>query len=659
MAIRHEVKRASAVEVNTQREIYQEDKQQEEEQIRWARRRFASEEDENLPTTLALTLPPKIMMNKSESRFNVLSSGRSRHLLLSAKTATQVETMYDCNGASFESNRNIDLLSSVSSNEAAAGATKALEQGLISSQMFSTSAFVPDDVLVAIIQRAKKQLEAVSERREEVGRWKKLARSKPNCKVYESLSKMKDQFSVMVVMNLPCTLREIVSVFSTSNDAEFHRSMEAVFGDQYVYGVNVRSVDCVLRTEESGVTSRVGRARDNSRASELSSRISADLMTDCNPSHQFAKLNLNAVSLMQKHRLVWKQRNLTFLDYLDETIETKSFTRVMQTLDVQEEELDTSSVTMSSSTCASNCEEHYSPFQIQNGDDIRQELRGIFAGYVIKENSDAKLTRVFFYSTHQLRSTKQPHSAAQLLRGMVAKVCLLEAVVLRRRLGFYPISPFPVSQDEATLSSYCATCYTPFKMLRRKYFCRLCAHYTCRKCSNVHDVEKSVGLVEKHRVCVSCVRRVSYSVFSMNDFPPSVSSNFSGDRWASTRSQNSIEFDGLDPPIIDLIPEDIENIKPVDTNQTGVLATFADLLRRKDKKQEPRKQEVNTQRKQRPQLTLDDLNSWIPGSHQEGRNTPKESISLLDSFSTSYSSASSRTRDFAFRLSSSPTGASE
>lgn len=152
-------------------------------------------------------------------------------------------------GAVPEHNKSSESLSSATSlapSETAAGAAIALEQGLMSSTTFSSSAVLTDDKLVSVARRAKKQLESVSKRQVMVGRWKHMARSKPDCQMFESVSKAKDQYSVVAKMNLPCSLREIMSVFSTDNAAEFHRSMEAVFGDQYVYGVNVRTVDCNL-----------------------------------------------------------------------------------------------------------------------------------------------------------------------------------------------------------------------------------------------------------------------------------------------------------------------------------------------------------------------------------------------------------------------------
>ncbi|EEY58961.1 uncharacterized protein PITG_11977 [Phytophthora infestans T30-4] len=650
---------ASPAELNAMHKIRKLHKRQEQEQVRTARQRFVPDsEDEEASTASSslrfVTLPPKLITSKSEGRANALPSRRRQlqqqqlHLHPSRPIAQTRERTNSTGKLVRKCTRSNRSQSSASSNASEAAAA-AFEQGLMSSQTFSTSAVLSDKALLTVARRAKTQLENVSKRYEMLGRWKRMARSKPDCQVFESLSKAKDQFSVVVKMNLPCSLREIMSVFSTDKEAEYHRSMEAVFGDQYVYGVNVRSVDCAPYTTDANVL------HGQRRASEPPLRRVSE-GASIPPLHS-AKLKLNAVSLMQKHRLVWKQRNMTFLDYLEEQIEGKSVTRVLQTMDMQDQELEFSNVTMTSPTATSSSQENYYPPR-QHGDDLHQELKGIMAGYVIQEDSEEKMTRVFFHATQRHRSsqTKMPRSAVQLLRAMVNKVCLLESVVLRRRLGYYPLSRLPSSHDAATMASYCATCYTPFSMLRKKYFCRLCGHYTCRKCSDLQDVEKSVGIVEKHRVCVSCVRRVSYCVFSACVFPPTVASNVSGNSWTSARSRQLTEIDMEDAPIMDdLESEELEDAEVV---QCGALTGFvSDFLHGKDKKQELKRQELAAQRKQRLQLTIDDLGSWAPGASLDSQSTPKESISLLDSFCTSHSSTSSRSREYPSWLSPTPLGA--
>ncbi|KAG1712734.1 hypothetical protein DVH05_000473 [Phytophthora capsici] len=675
---RREERLASAHELQRLHAIH---KRQEKEQVRTARQRFVpdSEDEDTAASSLRfVTVPPKLVTSVSEGRTSNLPSRRRQlpqQQLPGGDSATyltrEMLVRKYLDGTS-SGQRRVDSVSSASSHapsEAAVRAAAALEQGLMSSKTFSTCAVLTDDSLVSIARKAKKQLEAVSKRQVVVGKWKRMARSKADCQMFESVSKAKDQYSVMTKMNLPCSLREIMSVFSTDNEAEFHRSMEAVFGDQYVYGVNVRTVDCAPYVGGANSTQRL--RSEARRASEPAAwRVRESSTNTTIPPLRSAKLKLNAVSLMQKDRLVWKQRNMTFLDYLEEKIETKSVSRVMQTMDMQDEELGFSSVTMSSPTAASSSQEcYYQQHHHQHGLDLHQELKGILAGYVIQEDSEEKCTRFFFYATHRHRpsglhgQTRMPRSAVHLLRAMVNKVCLLETIVLRRRLGYYPLSRLPTSDDEVTMASYCATCYIPFSMLRKKYFCRLCGHYTCRKCSDLQDVEKTVGLVEKHRVCVSCVRRVSYSVFSVCAFPPKVSSNVSGNSWTSARSPEPPQIeveDDFDPPIMDdLASENIEDVEVVHPNQSGAIVGFmSDLLRGKDKKQEIRRQELATQRRQRLQLTIDDLGSWTPSPLLGAQSTPKESISLLDdSFCTSHSSASSRSRDFPSWISPSPTGA--
>uniref|UniRef100_H3GNF7 FYVE-type domain-containing protein n=1 Tax=Phytophthora ramorum TaxID=164328 RepID=H3GNF7_PHYRM len=644
-------------------------------QLQTARQRFVPDsEDEGAAPLRFVTLPPKLVTSKSEGQ---QANARRRHLQqqglhsqvqvrghqAEAPGGTYLRRENEVRrpfGADAEHNKSFESLSSVS--PCAGDAAAALEQGLMSSTTFSSSAVLTDDMLAAVARKGKQKLEMMAKRQVMMGRWKRMPHSKPDCQMFESVSKAKDQYSVVAKMDLPCSLREIMSVFSTDNDADFHRSMEAVFGDQYVYGVNVRTMECA---SFAGGGSTALRARAQARrASEPATRRASEGSTM--PPLRSAKLKLNAVSLMQKQRLVWKQRNMTFLDFLEEKIEAKSVTRVMQTMDMTDEDLEFSSVTLSSPTTTSS-HENCCHEPTQHGIDPQYELKGIFAGYVIQEDSEEKFTRLFFYATHHHHlsgphgQTRMPRSGVQLLRAMVNKVCLLETVVLRRRLGYYPLARLPTSTDEATMATYCATCYIPFGLLRKKYFCRLCGHYTCRKCSNLRDVEKKISLVEKHRVCVSCVRRVSYCVFSTCAFPPKMESNVSGSSWTSDLSQQPTEVagegeDDYDPPIMDdLASKDIEDGEAVQPNQSagGALAGFvSDLLHGKEKKQEPA-----VDRRPRLQLTIDDLSTWVPGPLLDGQNTPKESISLLDSFCTSHSSTSSRSRDLTSWLSPSPTGA--
>ncbi|CAH0476934.1 unnamed protein product [Peronospora belbahrii] len=693
------------IQSNERQVIYKISAQQEQEQVWTARQRFVpdSEDEEIIPPTATssssantlqfITTPPKLVTSKSEGQASLLPSRRkqmiqkqhsqptrsitqaSRHVYgqrtesLVYTQDTYVTTNEKIVRRCFEElehNRSCGVLTSSSSHVPSEAAAMALEQGILSSTTYSSSRMMMDEILVSVAQRAKKQLEAASKRQMMEGKWKRIARNKLECQSFESVSKTKDQYSVMVRMDLPCSLREIMSVFSTDNSTEFHRSMEAIFGDQYVYGVNIRTADCASSVGE-------GDFAMSSRPQARRASVPATWHGYDGPINHYVsplrstKLNVNAVSLMQKHHLVWKQRNMTFMDYLEEDIVTKSVTRVIKTMDMQHENLEYSSITMSSPTAASSSQESHSQHHNQHGMNLHQELKGILAGYIIQEDSSEKLTRFFFYATHHHRpsgrhgQTRMPRSAVQLLRAMVNKVCLLETVVLRRRLGYYPLYRLPTCSDEAAMASYCAACYVPFKMLRKKHFCRLCGHYTCRKCSDMQEVEKDVGLVEKHRVCVSCMRRVSYYVFSMCAFPSKIASNVSGNSWTSMQfkqpTESNVEDDDVDPPIMDdLASNDSEPVE-VHSNQSGVFAGFvSDFLYGKDKKEDlncqqehdpadHRRQHITAKRRQRLQLSINDPNPWTPGPLLDGQNTPKESICILDSFCVSHPLTSPRSRD--------------
>lgn len=112
---------------------------------------------------------------------------------------------------------------------------------------------------------------------------------------------------------------------------------------------------------------------------------------------------------------------------------------------------------------------------------------------------------------------------------------------------------------------------------------------------------------------------------------PKVASNVNGGSWTSARSQQPTEIaeDGegfdYDPPIMDdLATTDIEDMKVAHPNQAGgaLVGFVSELLHGKEKKQD-----LATQRKQRLQLTIDDLSAWAPGPLLDGQSTPKESIS--------------------------------
>lgn len=461
----------------------------------------------------------------------------------------------------------------------------ALEHDILLSSSCSSSSLVADAALVDMARAAKRTLESVAKRQVLVGKWKQRTSATSSsrsysqnsdssgmtsdCQVYEYLTSSKDQYSVVAKVNLPCSLAEIQSVLaqSASRGTEFHRSMVMLFGDQYVYGLNVRSVDC----------SRSSLAfRRSSVAGSLSRRSSAKSMASSTNQQQpqqqpgTTRLVVNAVSLLMKRRLVWRPQNMSFLDYCDERPHSKSVTRVLQTLDAdsdEEEEEDDEDPDddesrhgdTHSQTRRRRRQRQSSALQLHESKRRRRGLRGLLAGYVLQEDSEEQFTRLFFYANHKSVSAAQSGVqqqrlykqkpvkvtswSVQLIREMVSKLCTLESVVLRRRLGFYPLMDVPVAQS-STATTYrnsgssvssctsgssdvallqtptgcCSSCYVPFNALlfRKKHFCHLCGLFTCRKCSKVEPIEKVLGLIDRRRVCVSCVSRVSHCAFNLN-----------------------------------------------------------------------------------------------------------------------------------------------
>lgn len=461
----------------------------------------------------------------------------------------------------------------------------ALEHDILLSSSCSNSSLLADAALVDMARAAKKQLESVAKRRQVmVGKWKQ--RRAPNaqnsdssvgvsdCQVYEYLTSDKDQYSVVAKVNLPCSLAEIQSVLASpggaSRGTEFHRSMVMLFGDQYVYGLNVRTVDSsssaaalLRRSSASSMPSRRPTARSTASSS------SADQQQTTGT----ARLAVNAVSLLMKRRLVWRPQNMSFLDFSDERPLAKSATRVLQTLDADSEDDEDDDDDENQHEPHNAGDPHRerrrarqsSALQLHESKRRARGLRGLLAGYVLQEDSEEQFTRLFFYANHKSVSAaaskaqsgvhKQQKSkkpvkvtswSVQLIREMVSKLCTLESVVLRRRLGFYPLMDVPVASSTTynstttnsnspgcrsscnsnnsdvallqTPTGCCASCYVPFNALlfRKKHFCHLCGLFTCRKCSKVEPIEKVLGLIDRRRVCVSCVSRVNHYVFNLD-----------------------------------------------------------------------------------------------------------------------------------------------
>lgn len=519
-----------------------------------------------------------------------------------------------------------------------AAAAELLEHGVFR-DVCTTLAALDDVTLLDMARKARRKLESVSKRQAMVGKWKRRSAGSPNCQVFDYKTKRRDQYSVVAKINLRCSLREIKSVLSTDHSTEFHRAMVALFGDQYVFGMNVKTMDCTAQANRRSVnSSRLGvRRRGSSRHSSASTGGSKSVRT--------AKLALNTVSLLRKHHLVWKQQNLSFVDYLEEKVDAKSVTRVLQTLDDDDDDEEDQAIEQNLTNFLEDSEMGLAASRQEQPTKamtpLALELKGILAGYVIQEDSEEQFTRLFFYATHRSSGSKNKakvsSQAVQILRDMAATVCKLEAVVLRRRFGSYPIIAPPTSISLWEYTKSCKSCCVPFNLLRKRHFCSLCGHYTCRKCSGVEDVEKTLGFIDRRRICVACVRRVGYCVFTVGGgtFVPKHNSG------QTTFLMDRFKEEYENPPM--LAADENDEMEEMET------AMVYPLPQQSTDRPQP------MSRRQRAEYSVQQLrlslsyNSdyWLIHSDWREATTPKESICLLDSWATqSLTSASaSRTED--------------
>ncbi|DAZ95099.1 TPA: hypothetical protein N0F65_001701 [Lagenidium giganteum] len=335
-----------------------------------------------------------------------------------------------------------------------------------------------DEAIYRKARKALKHAEALSKRQAMVGKWKVckkvLSSSSVDARVGDIQvveCKTEEDYSIIAKVNLPCSLQEVMNVFSSDDAQTFHASMVGVFGDMYVYGSNFHQINYERCATFRGRSSSTGRNSADGRPRMSNASV--------------AQVFVKTASFLSKKRPNHR-RTMTFLDYVEEKSEKKSATRVMQTLGDE---------------------------NVSNEAGETRVLTGVLAGYVMQEDPDEQYTRVFFHATHTKRANQRKIDAmaVERLREMAKMVCKLQSIILRRRLGAFSV----MSRDDVALlqSACCYSCHTAFSVVRRKHFCHLCGQFTCSKCSNHQKVEKRVGHVEKFRICHECVAGASYFAF--------------------------------------------------------------------------------------------------------------------------------------------------
>lgn len=308
--------------------------------------------------------------------------------------------------------------------------------------------------------------------------------------VHESVFEQRSAraFSVVARSTVPCSIDELSRVLSSQDSDQLNASLIEILGDRFGYAVTVRSVPMPsTSTQTADLSVKVlsfGHRRLLSRSRHRRHR----------PDHH-----------VSSHT---SKQTVTLLDYVETDRERHTACRVLQSLQ--------------------RCQD-----LVTSAGERRPGVVGdALAGYVLREDPSTKHTVVFFYGTHEVatgqrrddRATadaKLREATVQTLRKMTRATSKCVAIVRRRRLGAEHLLPSPRSLSFATaaslraLSASCFTCDAPFQplLLRKKHFCCLCGYYTCGRCSSVEDAEERIGVVQRVRVCVDCMARVTRKSF--------------------------------------------------------------------------------------------------------------------------------------------------
>jgi hypothetical protein len=289
---------------------------------------------------------------------------------------------------------------------------------------------------------------------------------------------------------LPCTAREVTHSFSPDNADRWNASMLEMFGNDFAYGVKVRSVGMTCAPDEE----------------------SDDAM----------HLSIKIVHFSGLVPVLSKKTTTLFLDYVesskDSTTSDLRTWRVVQTLQ-------------------------------RDGSGVLQ-ASDVVAGYYLEEDREVQHTLLYFLAAHSVAKVRG--HAVQRLQKLASLVTKAGDIALRRRLGAQRlVDPQPsglerssITRSFASLSASvsasasasmkfpgrsmegkgahgfgaCATCAGPLSsLLRRKRLCRVCGQLVCGPCASTQEVECRIGLVIRVPVCAACLERLQSEAFSHDD----------------------------------------------------------------------------------------------------------------------------------------------
>ncbi|TMW59734.1 hypothetical protein Poli38472_004803 [Pythium oligandrum] len=479
----------------------------------------------------------------------------------------------------------------------------------------------PDDGVIRVARAAKKRVEAMARREAMLGNWRVRRRIDGNAErqILEHKSKRRDEYSIVVKMNLLCSLREIMNVLATDNSKDFHRSMIAFFGDQYVYGRNMRSIDMSAPRPPP---------RSSDVWSALLQRNSNDSMPRSRPTSRFsiessnAKLSVNSARLHLRHTLTQQFDEVLFLDYLDEQIDIMALTRVV------------SLMLQRPSDAAS---------ALGVPEAIHMLAPDAIAGYVFREDPEEKFTRMFFYASAKMENGERvPRTTKRLLRGIANTTCNLERIVIRRRLG--TLRSLQVhEEDYEPAERICRSCKTTFGLFQKVHRCACCQTPFCRQCLSTQDVEEEVGKVHSQRICKRCLGYARFPVLPNMVLLPATSTRSWAAPLRSTRGFNDFsdipeqlsDDDSPHPPLLasmsfssDRVSVMLAEEDEIDSfprrsgmDETMMLTSQSSLLL-------SNQASFNTKRRHTHTMLSTDTNSSSTNTWPSN-DSPKEAISIL------------------------------
>ncbi|CAH0517331.1 unnamed protein product [Peronospora belbahrii] len=267
-------------------------------------------------------------------------------------------------------------------------------------------------------------------------------------------------YEVTVSTSLPCTVNEIVDVFSSHNSDDFNATMVALAGDAFSYAVTLREVP------------------------------TASVNTH---------LTIKRMQFSGSIPLLSSTKTIEFLDYLAFNNKTRTAVRIFQTL-----------------TCDRDGRlivggDVFGGYVLSEQISLHQTLVFYFGSHIV--SSDELKAKGIVKANNKPATVRE--SATHTLLKLAKMIPKVGDIAIRRRLGVERT----VDPANNVSERSCFGCGKLVKesLLRKKHICDLCGHHTCGSCSKSQDVEEQIGLIKRLRVCCMCVAAARHRIFGSID----------------------------------------------------------------------------------------------------------------------------------------------